>query len=391
MPNAQLLIVIGVLLLASLALETLGRLTRLPRVTIVVLFGVLIGPSGLGLLPDAAHEIYPTLSVLALVMVSFLLGGRLTRRILAESGAQIISASMLIALATAFVVATGLIALGFDPVLALLFAGIMTATDPAATEDVVRRSRATGPFPTILLGVVALDDAWGLILFGILMATAQAMTDGSLHAAAEVFAIEIGGAVAIGLGIGIPAAFLTGRIRRGEPIQAEAIGVVCLIGGISVLLEASFLLAAMIAGMVIANLARHHTRAFHEIERIEWPFMVLFFVLAGASLDIATLASIGALGIAVIALRAAGRLISGPLAGVATGMPAGERRWIGIALMPQAGVAMGMALVAANAFPDRAETIIATTVGATVVFELVGPLLTVLALRRSGSTDRQSR
>ena len=389
MPNAQILTIIGVLLLASLALETLGRLTRLPRVTIVVLFGVLIGPSGLGLLPDAAHDIYPTLSVLALVMVSFLLGGRLTRRVLARSGAQIIGVSVLVALITAFVVAAGLIALGFDPVLALLFAGIMTATDPAATEDVVRRSRARGGFPTILLGVVALDDAWGLLLFGVLLASAQALTGSGLDTAIEVFATEIGGAVIIGLGIGIPAAYLTGRIRRGEPIQAEAIGVVCLIGGVSVTTGASFLLAAMIAGMTVANLARHHTRAFHEIERIEWPFMVLFFVLAGASLEIATLAQIGALGLAVIALRALGRLVSGPLAGFATGMKPKERNWIGIALMPQAGVAMGMALIAANAFPDHGETIIATTVGATVVFELVGPLLTMLALKRTGSLENR--
>jgi Kef-type K+ transport system membrane component KefB len=385
MPSAHILAIIGILLLASLALEQLGRLTRLPRVTMLVLFGVLIGPSGLALLPPQTHSIYPTLSVIALVMVSFLLGGKLNRSVLAVSGRQIIGISVLVTLITAGVVAAGLIVMGFDPVLALLVAGIMTATDPAATEDVVRRSGAKGPFATILLGVVALDDAWGLILFGILLAIAQALNGGGLEAAVEVFSYEIGGAVLVGLAIGIPTAYLTGRIRPGEPLQAEAIGVVCLIGGVSVAIGASFLLAAMIAGVVVANMARHHTRAFHEIERIEWPFMVLFFILAGASLEIATLAKIGGFGFAVIALRIAGRLISGPLSARAAALEPAYRPWIGIALLPQAGVAMGMALVAADEFPELADTILATTIGATVIFELAGPLLTAWALRRAGS------
>ena len=388
MAGSQILVVIGALLLASLALERIGRMTRLPRVTVLVIFGIVIGPSGLGILPEQAQSMFPTLSVLALVMVSFLLGGTLTRSVLAESGRHIVGVSVLVAVLTALIVFLGLLALGFHPALALLFAGITTSTDPAATQDVVRRSGAKGRFPTILLGVVAVDDAWGLIIFGLLMALAQAFTDGHGMAGAEILIQELGGAVLIGAAIGLPAAYLTGRVKPGEPMQVEAVGVVCLIGGSAVMTDASFLLAAMIAGTLVANLARHHKRAFHEIEHIEWPFMVLFFVLAGATLDIEVLAEIGLLGIAVIGLRTFARLVSGPLSGMATGLDRKYSRWMGIALMPQAGVAIGMALVAADAFPDLGESIIATTIGATVVFEILGPPLTALALHRSGSLDK---
>ena len=136
--------------------------------------------------------------------------------------------------------------------------------------------------------------------------------------------------------------------------------------------------------MIVANFAEHHTRPFHEIEHIEWPFMVLFFVLSGASLHLGTVGQIGAIGIAYIVLRTVSRMFAGWLGASWAGAPGPHRRWIGLALTPQAGVALGMALVAGGQFPEIKETIMAVTIGTTVVFELTGPALTQLALRRVG-------
>jgi len=275
--------------------------------------------------------------------------------------------------------------------MALLLAGIATATAPAATQDVVQQTRAGGPFTDTLLGVVAVDDAWGLIVFSLLLLTAKAIVgDGGIEILQHGL-WEIVGAVAVGTAIGLPAAFLTGRLHAGEPIQSEALGVVFLCAGLAIWLEVSFLLAGMTAGALVVNLAKHHTRPFHEIEHIEWPFMVLFFVLAGASLNLGSLPEIGVVGVAYLVLRTFSRVVGGWVGGVLANAPLLHRRWIGFALVPQAGVALGMALVAANHFPDLGKALLAATISTTIVFELFGPILTQAALRRVGEADQQIR
>ncbi len=390
MPDHIVLITIGGLLLAGLALDELGTRTKLPRVTLLVLFGIVAGPSGFDLLPVAVNGWYPTIAVIALVMVAFLLGGRLTRSVIAADGRHILSVSAGTVLVTAAIVGLGLWAIGVDPILCLVLAGISTATAPAATSDVVHRSGAKGPFARMLLGIVAIDDAWGLIVFSLLLAWGHALLGSNPAGSILLAATEIGGAVLIGFLVGLPAAYLTGRLQPGEPTQVEALGVVFLCGGLALAIHASFLLAAMICGLVVANLASHHRRAFHEIEHIEWPFMVLFFVLAGASLEVSALRSIGVIGAAYFVLRFVGRIIGGYLGGAASGMPQSYTRWIGMALMPQAGVAMGMALIAAGSFPELANEILATAIGTTIIFELTGPIMTQIALSRvdQDETDR---
>jgi Kef-type K+ transport system membrane component KefB len=192
---------------------------------------------------------------------------------------------------------------------------------------------------------------------------------------------DIGGAVLLGLAIGMPAAYLTGRLKPGEPLQTEAIGVVFITAGVSIWMEVSFLVAGMTAGTIIANFAKHHERTFNEIEHIEWPFMLLFFLLAGASLELDALWALGWLTAAYVALRIVSRLVAGEIGARLGHVPARERHAYGPALLPQAGVAVGMALVAAEAIPQWAATIMTLTVAATVVFEIIGPPVTLMALR----------
>ena len=199
------------------------------------------------------------------------------------------------------------------------------------------------------------------------------------------------GALLLGVVIGIPTAYLTGRLDPGEPTLAEALGVVFLCGGIALWLHVSFLLAAMALGATVASLARHHRRPFHAIEGIEWPFMILFFLLAGASIEIESLTTLGTLVVAYIALRSGG-IVLGATAGctlAGTGPPI--RRWLGVALLPQAGVALGMALVATERFPGRAQEILPVAIAATAFFELVGPVFTRLAVQRASRDSGDPR
>ena len=140
----------------------------------------------------------------------------------------------------------------------------------------------------------------------------------------------------------------------------------------------------MVLGAVVANLARHHSRPFHSIEGIEWPFMILFFLLAGASLHVMSLAEVGLVGALYIVGRIAGRFLGTWVGGTLSHAPPTLRRWMGIALLPQAGVALGMALVATQRFPQFSEIIFPVVIGATVLFEIIGPILTRRALVHVG-------
>ena len=161
---------------------------------------------------------------------------------------------------------------------------------------------------------------------------------------------EIGGAVLLGVVLGIPAAALTGRLQPGRPTQEEAYALVFLCAGAAILLDVSFLLAAVVLGATIATRASHHEVPFREIERIEWPALIVFFLLAGASLEISSLREAGWLTVGYVVLRSVGKLAGCLLGGRVRGLPPEQAGWLGAAMLPQAGVAIGLTLLAAERF-----------------------------------------
>ena len=167
MELAGLLITLGVLFLAGLAADQLGRATRMPRVTLLLLLGIAAGNAGFNLVPAEVAEWFDELSIVALTMVAFLLGGSLTRKNLVNHGLAIFTISISIVVATLIVVTLGLTFFGVAPGLALLLAAIATATAPAAMTDVIHQSGIENGFTETLKGIVAIDDAWGLIVFSV--------------------------------------------------------------------------------------------------------------------------------------------------------------------------------------------------------------------------------
>ncbi len=382
---AEVMLVIGGILLAALAADTLGRRTRLPRVTLLLLLGLAVGPSGMALIPDGVEAWYPLTADLALVMVAFLLGGELTVSTLRQHGRDVMTVSLVVVVVTAIVVLTGLVLAGFPTELAILLGVIATSTDPAAVADVVHESRARGPTTRVLLGVVAVDDAWGILMLSLGLAWVLAASDpSSAWSAVLGGGFEIVGALGVGFAVGIPMALLTGRLNEGEPTLTEAVGGVLLSGGLALAFGVSHLLAAMVTGAVVANLARHHRRPFRAIEGIEWPFMAVFFVLSGAMLRFDAVAAALGLVAGFVALRVLGRLSGGLVAASLAKDRSIASVWLGPALLPQAGVALGMALVVSARIPEWGPTVLAATMASTVFFELVGPVCTRRVLEHVG-------
>lgn len=384
--SGPLFITLGATFLLGLAADAVGRRTRLPRVTLLLLLGFLIGPGCLDLLPEGRETLFTLAANVALTMVGFLLGDRVGKIVKKGGGKEMLAISISVVVMTVAAVSLALFLAGLPIEIALLLGGIATATDPAATSDVVRESGAgKGRFAGLLLAIVAVDDAWGLLAFSLILSAAQIITGNG----AEVGSLLLGGLVeivlALGIGgaLGIVMALLTGRISPGEPTRLEATGFVFLIAGISLLLDFSFILAAMVMGTVVALRAKHHKQPFHEIERLELPFLILFFVLAGAALELDSITTVGFAGGCYVVARVLGRIAGGWIGGRIARSDKVVRRWIGASMMPQAGVAIGMALLAAEKFPEFADTMLQVTIGTTVLFEVTGPILTRMALDRA--------
>ena len=396
---STILMTFGGLFLLGLVADLLGRNTPLPRVTLLIFAGVLIGPSALDWLPEFTNDWFPVLTDIALAMIGFLLGQSLTKKKLSSLGRPIIGISMGVLLMTSSLMFLGMLALGAPLELALILAGIAPATAPAPVVDVTSELDAKGPFTNTLLGIVAIDDAWGMLLFSVLLVLASIFSGNGdgwqtvLNGGWEVF-----GALLLGALLGFPMAYLTGHIYPGKSSQAEALGLVLLCAGLAEWLEVSYILSTMMMGMVVANFTQHHRRKlFHELETFEWPLLILFFLLAGASLDINALWAVGMLGVGYFVLRLLGRVSGSFLGTLWADRPADEPqlhnqnikhfRWMGLAMLPHAGIPIGMALLATQYFPQHHATILAIILGSTVLFELIGPPLTRYLLIKTGETS----
>jgi Kef-type K+ transport system membrane component KefB len=382
--SAQLLLTLGGILLAGLVLSTVAQRSLLPRATLLLIFGALIGKDSLALIPQFFINQFDLIAEITLLMVGFLLGGKLTRSSLKGHTGTSFSISICAALLPALTVCLGMIAMGVATEIAVLLGCFAAATAPAAILDVVQESQIKNRFSELLLLIVVLDDVWALLLFAIGMAIVTSLNGVAGEAGfAGLVVWELGGAMLLGVTIGLPAAYLTGRIKPGKPMLSEALGIVFLCGGVALWLDVSFLIAVIVMGAVITNLARHHDYPFHAIEGIESLFMIVFFVLAGASLELGALSAIGVIGGVYILCRALGKYLGAWIGGYLSQSGQDNQLWMGVALLPQAGVAIGMALVASNRFPEYRQIMLPIVIASTVVFEIIGPIFTRLAIQRS--------
>jgi len=378
------MLTLGGILLVGLLLSTIAKRTFLPRATLLLMFGAIIGTNALNLIPRLFVDRFGLIAEMTLLVVGFLLGGKLTRTSLQGHTGMSFSISICAAVLPAMAVFLGMVALGVETPIALLLGCFAAATAPAAILDVVQESGIKNRFSELLLLIVVLDDVWALLLFGIGMAIVTSLNGLAGETSfIGVVAWELGGAVIVGTAIGLPAAYLTGRIKQGQPMLSEALGIVLLCGGIALWLNVSFLIAAIVMGAVVANLARHHDYPFHAIEGIESLFMVVFFVLAGASLEFDALGAIGVVGAVYILCRTLGKYLGAWVGGYLSNSGQDNRLWMGVALLPQAGVAIGMALVASNRFPEYRQIMLPIVIASTIVFEIIGPVFTRLAIQRA--------
>lgn len=383
------LIIAGLFLLAGFAAHMLGRRVHVPRVTLLLIMGFLA--SVLKLIPPEASSWFPLAARVALSMVGFQLGERFLGKKLRQTGTTVLAVSLAEVMGAAGAVFLVLLLCDFSLPMALLLAAVAPASAPAATLDVIREAQSKGPLTDTVLGVVAIDDAWGVILFSMLLVVAQTVTGRDASATILLDGVwEVAGGILLGALIGLPMAWLTGRVRPGELTLIETLGFVFLCSGLAIRWELSHILACMAMGATVSNMAKHHERPFHAIEEIEQPFLIVFFLLAGFDFDAAQLWTVGLVGVVYVIARSIGLVGGGFCGGSIAKAPRAVRTHTGWCLLPQAGVALGLALIVSQRYPKVGPQVLSIVVATTIIFEIAGPLITRLALHHAGEVQQET-
>jgi Kef-type K+ transport system membrane component KefB len=380
---------LGFILLAGLFSARAINKIRFPAVTAYLILGILIGPALFGLISKEILNASSLISNIVLGFIAFGLGQNFTREFFRKIGKPVLWISILEAIVPWFLITLIFLILLRQPFyVALLFGAISAATAPAATVMVVREYKAKGRFTDILLGVVAIDDAWCLIIFAISLAISKAVTfhTSNTFIFKVIFGslIEIIGALMLGGLIAFFATSFSKLIRTQTELLIYTLGFTLLTTGLAISLHISVLLADMFLGTILVNINKSNVNFFDVLKQVDSPLYLLFFVLVGANLEIGLLTGIGVLGVAYLFFRTMGKIAGSIWGGYIVKAEDRIKRYLGLGLLPQAGVALGCALIAKSDFPKVGNMIFTTIVATTVIYELIGPLCTKYALHKAG-------
>lgn len=381
---------LGFILLAGLLAGKVIRRLKIPVVTAYLLLGVTIGPSVLNLVTEGILTSSGLISNIVLGLIAFSIGQNFALERFRRIGKSVLWISTLEATGAWLLVTLVFWVILRQPLyVALLFGAISSATAPAATMMVVREYKAKGSFTDTLLGIVAIDDAWCLIIFALSFAIAKAL---AAHLTSNVFLfkaafhslLEIIGAFILGGILALVLSYLSRFISTPADLLIYTLGFIFLNTGLALYFNFSVLLANMSMAAILVNVHPASPKFFEALRSIDSPLYLLFFVLAGANLEIGLLKGLGLLGLGYIVFRSLGKIGGSYLGGLVADVPSRMKKYMGLALLPQAGVALGVALIAKGEFPQIGGIIFTTIVATTVIYELIGPIFTKLSLKKAG-------
>ncbi len=409
-----ILLSLSIALLAGLLMSRLTKLWNLPAVTAYLVAGILIGPyclgalgvEGLGFISAADVKKYDIISQAALGFIALAMGNEFRVSELKKIGKKAVVIAIFQAVMATVVVDVALFLVHqfwlhdkLSLPMVLTLGAIATATAPAATLMVVKQYKANGPLTKLLLPIVALDDAVGLIVFAISFGIAKALDvpGGKVDAVSVIVnpLIEVIGSLLLGAIIGLlfhwSERFFHSRSKRMSISVAYTFLAVALsmlkfqIGEVTI--GFSSLLVCMMLGTVFCNLCDFSEELMERCDRWTGPLMVLFFVISGAGLELSVFKDwqIVVIGIIFVLARSLGKIEGAKISSKFMKCEPQVQKYLGITLLPQAGVALGMSLIAMNQLDSAAGPMIRSiSLFAVLVYELVGPMLTKIALDKAG-------
>ena len=413
--TSSILLSLSIAMLAGLLLSRMVKKLQLPAVTAYLIAGIIIGPfvlgsigiDGIGITVNQIHGL-SIISDVALGFIAFAMGNEFRLAHLKDIGKQATIIGVFQAIFTTIVVDAFLIILHFlmpDKLslsAAIVLGAVATATAPAATLMVIKQYKAKGPLTEILLPVVALDDAVGLVVFAISFGVAKSINTGAVDILSVVLEplLEVVMSIVLGTIMGLLFTFCEQFFHSRSKRMAVSVAFVMMTVALSLLkfevlgihISFSSLLACMMLGTIFCNECDVSEELMDRADRWTAPILILFFVISGAELDLAVFADISVvvIGIIYILSRSVGKYFGASISARATKCAPNIVTYLGITLLPQAGVALGMASKAMELGGDGA-IVRNITLFAVLVYEIVGPYLTKLSLTKAGEIDPEGR
>ncbi len=385
----NILLSFGLIFLTAWIGSKLVQYIKLPQVTAYIILGIVIGPEFSDLIHGNILQSVDTISSIGLGLIAFNLGQNFSFQHFKRIRKTVLWISILEAVGAWIFVTMGSHFIAKVPFsISFLLGALASATAPAATVMVIREYRSHGVLTDTLLGVVAIDDLWCLIILAFSISLVRTLTQGMEHTLSflpVVFKtfVEICGAFLLGGVIAWILNFFSWYIRTKRELLIYTIALFLVALGLAKFFHFSLLLTCLFMGAFVTNLSKTSFRFFDVLKEIDAPIYLLFFVLAGANLEIGLLKHLGLIGIIYILFRISGKFIGAYFGGIFSSAPQKIKKYLGLGLIPQAGVALGGALVVKSVFPKIGGLIFTTIVSATVINELIGPILTKAVLTKA--------
>ena len=421
METGHILLTLSIALFAGLMLSRVAKLVKLPAVTAYLVAGIIVGPFCLGAFGIGGlgfHHVdiksYSIISDVALGFIAFTIGNEFRLSQLKAIGKQATVIGIFQAVLTTLVVDVALISLHFlmkDKLslsAAIVLGAVASATAPAATLMVVRQYKAKGPLTDTLLPVVALDDAVGLVLFAISFGIGKAFLPGGEISFISIIVeplIEVILSIGLGAGMGYLFTYFERFFHSRSKRLAMSVAFVLLTVGITLIeippiggvhIAFSSLLSCMMLGTIFCNICDFSAELMDRLDRWTAPIFILFFVISGAEFDLTVLSDllIVLVGVVYILFRCLGKYLGAYMSAKMVNSPETVKKYLGVTLFPQAGVALGMAIKATDPIRGlgaEGEIIKNIILFSVLIYELVGPFLTKIALTKAGEVKPEER
>ena len=380
---------LAVMLLSAFLLSRLTKRLKLPNVTAYIVAGILIGPCGLKWIDAEMVESMGFVTDVALSFIAFGVGRYFKWETLKKSGARVLIVTALESLTAAAAISAVMLLVFHLPLsFALLLGAVGAATAPASTLMTIRQYKAKGHFVDTILQVVALDDAVALLAFSVCATVSQIAGSAGRADAASILLPIACNIAAVALGAGMAFLLKWGERRVTSRYNRLLMVVILLLtlSGLCAAVDISPLLACMALGMVHANISRKGEALFKAVERFTPPVLTFFFVVSGMRLNVPALKTAGVIGVSYFFVRILGKYAGAAAGALLTGEDKNVRRYLGLALEPQAGVSIGLAALGERMLPPEMGSLLNTIVlSSAVLYEIAGPGLAKLALHLAGA------
>lgn len=385
---------LGLILLLALLAGHLVKVIRIPEVTGYILAGVALGPSILGWVSAENLLALEVLSEVALGLILFSIGSVFEFSLFRRLGRQFLYLTLVESVLAAVLVTGGVLILGQPWQVAMLLGAIAIATAPASTLMVIRECDSSGPLTNNLLGIIAVNNLFCISAYALVAATIDLASGiggttffDAVYRAAYPLIWQLAGSAAWGYLVGMLLAGWSTQVRETGEMLILLAGSILLCVGVSRLLDLSPLIASLAVGATMVNLSGRSRQLFETLAGTDPPFYAIFFVIAGADLDLALVPAMGVIGLVYVFGRSVGKFVGGVAGARWLQLEPAVQKFLGFGLLAQAGLAVGLTIAIEQRYETFSPIVSTVVLAAVAVFEMVGPISTRFALIRSGEAE----